>query len=104
MLIVACLLPARSPAPCSKPSALFLNGLYRDISRINSFIHYLDDFLYVGSPASNICSILLGALQYIVYSFGVPLAAEKTERPTSPITFLGIVLDLQIAPVAVTVG
>ena len=50
-------------------------------------LHYLDDFLFVGGPASQEC-----ALQVCCH-LGVPVAAHKTEGPTTCLTFVGIQLD-----------
>lgn len=71
----------------------FLEWVVRDVSGIQSVIHYLDDFLCVGPAGSNVCAVLLGTLQHIADRFGVPLAPEKTEGPTSTIVFLGIEID-----------
>lgn len=87
------------PMGCSISCALFeafssfLEWVVRDVSGINSMVHYLDDFLCVGPPGSNICAVLLGTLQHIAERFGVPLAPEKTEGPKSSIVFLGIEVD-----------
>lgn len=62
-------------------------------SQIPSVLHYLDNFLFVGPTASRVCASLLHTMERISQSFGVPLAPEKTEGPTSVITFLGIVID-----------
>lgn len=87
------------PMGCSISCALFetfisfFEWAVRDVSGINSIIHYLDDFLCVGPAGSNICAVLLGTLQHLADRFGVPLASEKTEGPTALITFLGIEID-----------
>lgn len=87
------------PMGCSISCALFetfssfLEWAVRDVTGINSVIHYLDDFLCVGPAGSNICAVLLGTLQHLADRFGVPLAPEKTEGPTVTITFLGIEID-----------
>lgn len=59
----------------------FLEWVVRDVSGINSVIHYLDDFLCVGPAGSNICAVLLGTLQHIAERFGVPLAPQKNSGP-----------------------
>ena len=59
-------------------------------SGICNQIHYLDDFLFMGAPGSNkgarALSIALRVLEYL----GVPVAAHKTEGPSTAVTFLGI--------------
>lgn len=71
----------------------FLEWVIREVSGHQSVIHYLDDFLCIGSKDSNVCSVLLHSAERVAKEFGVPLAAEKTEGPTSVITFLGISID-----------
>ena len=71
----------------------FVEWVVREVSGVNSVIHYLDDFLCVGPPASNGCAILLATLQHVAGSFGIPLAPDKTEGPTTVLSFLGIVVD-----------
>ena len=62
---------------------------------IERLIHYLDDFLFVGSPntdeAAQAKEIALRVLEHL----GVPVAAHKTEGPASLITFLGILVDTE---------
>lgn len=65
-----------------------------EVSGVNSVIHYLDDFLCMGPPSSNLCGILLATIQHVAERFGIPLAADKMEGPISTISFLGIVIDL----------
>lgn len=87
------------PMGCSVSCALFeqfssfVEWVVRDVSGVNSLIHYLDDFLCIGPADSRVCAVLLASLQHIAEKFGIPLAADKTEGPCSVITFLGIVLD-----------
>ena len=56
-------------------------------------IHYLDNFLFVGAPRSDICSRSLRMTQETCRSLGVPLALAKQEGPTQWLVFLGIGLD-----------
>ena len=56
-------------------------------------LHYLDDFLFVGSPGSEQCAKSLQAALAVCSCLGVPVAPEKTEGPLSVITFLGIEID-----------
>lgn len=71
----------------------FLEWVIRDVSGMDSVIHYLDDFLCVGPRESKGCAILLATLEHIAGKFGVPLAADKTEGPTTVLSFLGIEID-----------
>ena len=60
---------------------------------VQSALHYLDDFLFVGSPKSKDCEVALSHAQAVCQRLGVPLAMEKLEGPPSTLSFLGIVLD-----------
>ena len=55
--------------------------------------HYLDDFIVLGPPASEVCAENLQILQKACNDLGVPLASEKQEGPSTCITFLGIIID-----------
>ncbi|XP_066431505.1 uncharacterized protein [Eleutherodactylus coqui] len=71
----------------------FLEWVVKDTAAVQSVIHYLDDFLCVGPGGSPVCANLLGTLQWVAKRFGVPLAPEKTEGPTTCLSFLGITID-----------
>ncbi len=55
--------------------------------------HYLDDFIILGPPQSPLCQQYLLRLQTECNLLGIPLAAHKTEGPTTCLTFLGIEID-----------
>lgn len=71
----------------------FLHWVVNCQSGKDSVIHYLDDFLFVGPPDSNICLDLLQIFRGITQDFGVPLVEEKSCLPTSSLEFLGIYID-----------
>ena len=56
-------------------------------------IHYLDDFLFCGTPDSNECARNLDVALYTCKVLGVPVAINKLEAPTTSLTFLGIEID-----------
>ena len=60
---------------------------------VQQAIHYLDDFLFLGPPASQVCTESLQTALRLCETLGVPVAPEKTEGPASVITFLGIEID-----------
>ena len=60
---------------------------------VTVILHYLDDFLTLGPPASNICQQNLSIIQKVCASLGIPVALEKVEGPSTSLTFLGITLD-----------
>lgn len=87
------------PMGCSISGTLFeafssfVEWVVRDVSGLNSVIHYLDDFLCIGPLDSNACAVLLGTLQHIADRFGISLALEKTVGPMTELVFLGITID-----------
>ena len=56
-------------------------------------LHYLDDFLTMGPPASPTCQSNLDILMQTCKELGVPLATEKLEGPSTTLTFLGVEID-----------
>ena len=62
-------------------------------NRVENCLHYLDDFLILGSGGSNDCGVALQrALQICAY-LGVPIAQKKTEGPATKLVFMGIEID-----------
>jgi hypothetical protein len=68
----------------------FQRHLYVPGGRI--VIHYVDDFLFVVRLEASAVLLRDGALS-LCARLGVPMATEKTEGPTTRLTFLGIELD-----------
>ena len=60
---------------------------------VGAALHYLDDFLVLGPPASTVCEEALSCTLALCAELGFPVATEKTEGPATTITFLGIELD-----------
>ena len=81
--------------------ATFLEFKARRITGSASIMHYLDDFFFVAPAMSEKCMVLLDSFQRICKALGVPLAEEKTEGPTTIITFLGLKIDTNKQPVEV---
>ena len=57
--------------------------------------HYLDDFIIVAPPHSQLCQHHLTLLLQVCRHLGVPIAAHKTEGPSTQLTFLGIEIDTE---------
>lgn len=55
--------------------------------------HYLDDFITIGPPSSNVCKANLDRILAVCRDLGVPLAMEKLEGPSQCLVFLGIEID-----------
>ena len=62
-------------------------------NRIVNCVHYLDDFLFWGPPASPQCSQALENAISLCASLGLPVAPGKTVGPSTVLTFLGIEID-----------
>ena len=60
---------------------------------VSPLLHYLDDFLTLGTPGTLTCSHNLQIIKGVCQHLGVPLALEKVEGPSGSLTFLGILLD-----------
>ena len=63
---------------------------------IQFLIHYLDDFLLMGPPRSQLALSMRSQAESTFDRLGVPVAHHKTEGPTSVLTFLGIVIDTDL--------
>ena len=56
-------------------------------------LHYLDDFLFLRSVASDECSKALGTALQVCRNLGFPVATHKIEGPSPILSFLGIEID-----------
>ena len=56
-------------------------------------LHYLDDFLFGGSPGSDTCRRSLDLALHICEQLGFPVMSEKVFGPSTQMEFLGFVLD-----------
>ena len=59
---------------------------------IDDLLHLLDDFLFV-SPTYNQCQYNLEHFISLCHQIGLPIAPDKTFRPSMTLTFAGIELD-----------
>ena len=74
---------------------------------INDIDHYIDDFVIIGPPKSDVCGQALGMTIRTCTKLGAPLAMDKLEGPSHCITFLGIEIDtvarvLRLPPIKLT--
>ena len=60
---------------------------------VRCVLHYLDDFLIFGAPHSDECAQALAITLSTCSELGIPLAHDKTEGPTTELTFLGVLLN-----------
>ena len=56
---------------------------------VRGVLHYLDDFLLLGSPNTGECAKALALTVQVCQELGVPLAEDKMEGPTQSLTSLG---------------
>ena len=56
---------------------------------VTDLLHYIDDFLFLGSPASRECSNNLQITKFSCNTLGLPLKHEKVEEPTTMLVFYG---------------
>ena len=73
--------------------ATFLEFCVARQSQYRSLLHYLDNFLFGGRKGTNHCACILSVFMTKMRSLGVPVASEKTEGPTTKLSFLGLELD-----------
>lgn len=55
--------------------------------------HYLDDYIIITPPDETRCRAFIAILHRECSRLGVPIAAHKSEGPTTCLTFLGIEID-----------
>ena len=70
-----------------------LEWLVRNHLHIPSIIHILDDFFIVQPPPSSLCATALCKVLTLFTELNIPLAPNKTFRPTQVLEFMGITLD-----------
>ena len=61
-------------------------------ARVSFLIHYLDDYLTIGPPLSQICQYNVD-ITSLCKGLGVPLSADKMEGPATSLSFLSIILN-----------
>ena len=71
----------------------FLEVIVKQKSNSDKLLHYLDDFLGGGKQNSGQCKHLMTVFSSCMAQLNVPMAAEKTEGPTTKLCFLGLHLD-----------
>lgn len=78
---------------CWESLASFLNWLTKKRAGSENIDHYLDDFFFAGPPHSSHCSELMLEFSKLCQELMIPIAQEKTEGPTTCMTYLGYQLD-----------
>jgi hypothetical protein len=89
------------PMGCSISCALFekfvtfLQWALQKKSGLNTIDHYLDDFIFLGRPGTDECSLLRKEFDNLCTSLGVPLAVKKEEGPVTKLICLGLGIDTE---------
>ena len=65
-------------------------------------IHYLDDYLILGPPNSDLCRKFLQDFLTVCALLGIPVATEKVEGPLTVLAFLGLELDSVMQQIRLT--
>ena len=75
----------------SKSFLLFLHW----VTEMESGLHEidLDDFLFAGADKTSNCSKLMNTFTEVCSQLDVPIADDKTEGPSTRITYLGLLID-----------
>ncbi|XP_033738793.1 uncharacterized protein LOC117326238 isoform X1 [Pecten maximus] len=95
------------PMGCSISCSLFenfstfLEWLVIDEAGHDTVEHYLDDFLFGGAKSETeslassggTCQLLMDTFDGLCYELGIPVADEKTEGPTTCLSFWGLEID-----------
>lgn len=71
----------------------FLHWVIGHKSGISTLDHYLDDFLFARAALSNDCKIMMDTFHSVSRDLGGPLPENKTEGPTTHLTYLGLNID-----------
>ncbi|GAV00946.1 hypothetical protein RvY_11728 [Ramazzottius varieornatus] len=92
-----------SPALFDDMSKL-LEWFARHYGHVKHNPHPIDDFWEAGPPDDPDCQRVLNLFRYFCNYLGVLIAEEKTDGPTTKLTFLGIELDTVKQTIAVPEG
>ena len=82
----------------------FLEYSARKVSASQCIMHYLDDFLFAGKQNTQECLRVMQSFRVVAKEFGVPLAEEKSEGPTTKLSFLGLDIDTVAQEIQVPPG
>lgn len=86
------MLPMGASISCAlwEKFATVLHWITQQESGNENILHYLDDFLFVESVDTFSVGETLHVFEKICHEIGVPLAKDKTTKPCTVLTFLGI--------------
>ena len=73
----------------------FIQWAVMNESNSDNLDHYLDDFLFAGKSNTEDCKNLMNSFDRVCCRLGVPIAHEKTEGPTTKLSYLGLLIDTE---------
>ena len=62
---------------------------------VSQVFHYVDDFIFAGSPSSSQCSVAMATAIQVCTELGIPIDSEKNEGPATTLSVLGIEFDTE---------
>ena len=91
------MLPMGLSQSCSyfEKFSTFIEWVVKSESDNNNIDHYLDDFFFAGKKGSDDCEIIMDTFFKVCDRLNVPVAAEKTVRPSTIIEYLGLTIDTE---------
>ena len=69
------------------------------VSGLHTLCHYLDDYVMIGRPDTAECEQLMQSFVDVCQYLGVEIAHDKTEGPSTSVTYLGLVIDSELMEV-----
>ena len=73
--------------PSLELHSTFLEFCVARQSTVGRLLHYLNDFLFGGKKGTNHCACIMSVFEEKMTLLGVPIAADKTEGPTTKLCF-----------------
>ena len=71
----------------------FVHWATKIYSQNSNMDHYLDDFFFAGKANSTDCSALMSNFEYVYKDMNIHINVEKSEGPSTVLTYLGIEID-----------
>ena len=71
---------------------------------VEFIFYYLDDYITVAPPASDLCATNLRVIMQACHDTGTPIEEAKCEGPSAVITFLGMELDIVALEIRLLAG
>jgi hypothetical protein len=91
------MLPQGASISCAifEEFSTFVQWATQTFSHNSNIDHYLDDFFFAGKAYSNDCLTLMSNFEYVCKDMNIPINEEKSEGPSTVLTYLGLEIDSQ---------